>query len=131
MICLLSRGNNLSKRHGPLMISGPFFAVSQDTVEDVAGEVVPGVAFSSGATSFGDGFLDAGGSGSESLAGKPVRSLVDFERFGLSPLRMSVPGVGGDAKSLYELSVILGIFHGNLRKDMQQKMMANDQMSVG
>jgi hypothetical protein len=44
---------------------------------------------------------------------------------------MSVPGVGGDAKSLYELSVIRGIFHGNRRSDMQQKIIASDQISAG
>ena len=42
-----------------------------------------------------------------------------------------VPGVGGDTKSLYELSVTRGCFHGNLLSDIQQKMIANDQISVG
>jgi hypothetical protein len=42
-----------------------------------------------------------------------------------------VPGVGGDAKSLYELSVMRGIFQGKRRRDMQQKMIASDQISVG
>jgi hypothetical protein len=41
-----------------------------------------------------------------------------------------VPGVGGAANSLYELSINRGCFHGNRRNDMQQKMIANDQMSV-
>jgi hypothetical protein len=68
-------------------------------------------------------------SGIASLAGVS-RSVVDLE--GTSDiLRMSVPGVGADAKSLYELSVIRGIFHGNLRNDMQQKIIARDQISAG
>lgn len=47
------------------------------------------------------------------------------------PLGCSDFGDGGEANSLKELSVILGIFHGNLRKDMQQKMIARDQISAG
>jgi hypothetical protein len=43
---------------------------------------------------------------------------------------IGVPGVGGDTKSLYELSTMRGCFHGNLRRVMQQKIIANDQMSV-
>jgi hypothetical protein len=46
-------------------------------------------------------------------------------------LLMSVPGVGGEANSLYELSVIRGIFQGKRRKDMQQKIIASDQISGG
>jgi hypothetical protein len=60
------------------------------------------------------------------------KSLVDFD--GVSDdlfAFMSAPGVEGDAKSLYELSVKRGIFHGNRRSDMQQKMMASDQISAG
>lgn len=41
-----------------------------------------------------------------------------------------VPGVGGETKSLNELSVTRGCFHGNRRRVMQQKMIANDHMSV-
>ena len=52
-------------------------------------------------------------SGTASRAGVS-KSLVDFD--GESDiLLISVPGVGGDAKSLYELSVIRGIFQGNRR----------------
>lgn len=54
----------------------------------------------------------------------------DVSRLGRTNCFGSCPGVGSDAKSLYELSVILGTFQGNLRKDMQQKMMASDQMST-
>lgn len=57
-------------------------------------------------------------SGMASLAGVS-RSVVDLDGTSDDPL-ISVPGVGEDAKSLYELSVIRGIFHGNLRNDIQQ-----------
>lgn len=58
------------------------------------------------------------------------RSLVDLE--GTSEiLLISVPGVGVDANILYELSVIRGIFQGNRLNDIQQKMIASDQMSTG
>lgn len=68
-------------------------------------------------------------SGTESLAGVS-KSVVDLE--GTSDvLLMSVPGVGGDAKSLYELSVNRGIFQGKRRNDMQQKIIASDQISGG
>lgn len=68
-------------------------------------------------------------SGMASRAGVS-RSFVDFE--GASDnLLMSVPGVGVDANSLYELSVMRGIFHGNRLRDIQQKMMASDQTSAG
>lgn len=41
------------------------------------------------------------------------------------------PSLGGETKSLYELSEIRGAFQGKRRNVMQQKMMANDQISVG
>lgn len=41
------------------------------------------------------------------------------------------PSLGGETKSLYELSETRGAFHGNRRRVMQQKMMARDQISVG
>jgi hypothetical protein len=41
------------------------------------------------------------------------------------------PSLGGDTKSLYELSEIRGAFQGNRRSVMQQNMIASDQMSVG
>lgn len=93
-----------------------------------AREPLPSVAVSD----LGVGGFDTGGEvGSASRAGV-FKSFVDFDGAGISERRfISVPGVGGDAKSLYELSVILGIFHGNLLKDIQQKMIARDQMSVG
>jgi len=112
MICLLSLGRRRKRRHGPLMTSGFF-----------SGSIAPF-----------DPFADAlPGAGIASLAGV-FKSLVDLDTFGVSDnllAFMSVPGVGGDAKSLYELSVIRGIFHGNRRSDIQQKMMASDQISAG
>lgn len=42
-----------------------------------------------------------------------------------------VPGVGADANSLKELSVRRGAFQGKRRRDMQAKITAKDQMSVG
>jgi len=90
--------------------------------------------FFSGSIAPFDPFADAlPGAGIASLAGV-FKSLVDLDTFGVSDnlfAFMSVPGVGGDAKSLYELSVIRGIFHGNRRSDIQQKMMASDQISAG
>lgn len=41
------------------------------------------------------------------------------------------PSLGGETKSLYELSETRGAFHGKRRNVMQQNIMANDQMSVG
>lgn len=38
--------------------------------------------------------------------------------------------MGSVANSLYELSVILGIFQGNRRNVMQQKIMASDHIST-
>jgi hypothetical protein len=70
-------------------------------------------------------------SGTSSLAGV-FKSVVDFDGTGVSDIRfISVPGEGGEAKSLYELSVMRGIFHGNLLNDMQQKIIARDQISAG
>lgn len=113
MICRLSRGSKRRRRHGPLITSG--FLSSE-----------PGATFKLDLT-----FTTGTGSGSTSLAGVS-KSLVDLEGCGVSERRLiSVPGVGVEANSLYELSVIRGIFHGNRRRDMQQKMMASDQISVG
>ena len=114
MMCLLSLGRSLRRRHGPLMTSG-FLSPS----------VVP---FPFGACSdfmvVGEGL-----SGTASRAGV-FKSVIDLD--GASEcLLISVPGVGGEAKSLYELSVMRGIFHGNRRNDMQQKMIASDQISAG
>jgi hypothetical protein len=41
------------------------------------------------------------------------------------------PSLGGDTKSLYELSEMRGAFQGKRRSVMQQKIMASDQISVG
>jgi hypothetical protein len=41
------------------------------------------------------------------------------------------PSLGGDMKSLYELSDTRGAFHGKRRNVMQQKMIASDHTSVG
>jgi len=57
-------------------------------------------------------------------------SVADFDlSLGIASV-VSVPGVGVDAKSLNELSVVRGAFQGNLRKDMQAKIMARDQIST-
>lgn len=118
IICLLSRGKRRRSLQGPFMTSG-FFSPS------VLDPLDPGATFRF------DGCRTGGcGSGTASLAGV-FKSLVDFDGAESAPLVMSVPGVGGDAKSLYELSVIRGIFQGNRRSDMQQKIMARDQISVG
>ena len=114
MICLLSLGNKRNNRHGPLITSG------------FTGAIAPFEVFM-GISGFGAGF----DSGIASLAGTS-KSFVDLDGAGVSDNRLiSVPGVGGDANSLYELSVILGIFQGNLRNDMQQKIIARDQISAG
>jgi hypothetical protein len=116
MICLLSLGKRRRRRHGPLITSG-FLSASG------ACPVAPFVGVYS---AFGVGAFE---SVTASRAGVS-KSVVDFD--GASEiLLISVPGVGGDAKSLYELSVILGIFHGNRRRDMQQNMIASDQISGG
>lgn len=51
-------------------------------------------------------------------------------RFG-SASGTGVPGVGWETKSLKELSVRRGCFHGNRRSVMQQNIIARDQISVG
>ncbi len=120
IMCLLSRGRRRRRRHGPLMTSG-FFSPSGAAVADPF--VAPFAAFGV------SGIDDA--AGTASLAGVS-KSFVDLEGTGWSDsLFMSVPGVGGEAKSLYEFSVMRGIFQGNRRNDMQQNMMANDQISAG
>lgn len=69
----------------------------------------------------------ASSSGKNSRGATDDRSLVDLGR---SSLLGSWPGVGLAANSLYELSVMRGIFQGKRRRVMQQKMMARDQMST-
>jgi hypothetical protein len=104
MMCLLSRGRRRNNLHGPLMTSG------------FTGASAPLEVFM-GTSAFGGVGFD---SGTASLAGVS-KSLVDLDGAGVSDnLRRSVPGVGGEANNLYELSVILGIFQGNLRNDIQQ-----------
>lgn len=67
--------------------------------------------------------------GKKSLAGVSLSALVDL--FGGSTSFLgSCPGVGSDAKSLYELSVVRGTFHGKRRSVMQQYIMAKDQIST-
>jgi hypothetical protein len=119
MMCLLSLGKRRRRRHGPLITSG-FFSTSGAAPFDPLGACSDlGVV----------GAEPECESGIASLAGVS-KSLVDLD--GTSDiLLMSVPGVGGDANSLYELSVIRGIFQGKRRKDMQQKIMASDQISGG
>ena len=53
--------------------------------------------------------------------------MADFEGFMID----LGPSLGGETKSLYELSETRGAFHGNRRSVIQQNMMASDQMSVG
>ncbi len=60
--------------------------------------------------------------------------MIFAAAFGLSltvPSAPGVPGEGGDMKSLKELSVTRGAFQGKRRSDMQAKIIARDQMSVG
>lgn len=82
MICLLSLGKRRRSRHGPLMTSGflspaPFDPLAASAFGVVGLEVLSGIA---------------------SLAGVE-RSVVDFDGMSDS-LLISVPGVGGEAKSL-------------------------------
>lgn len=115
-MCLLSLGKRRRSRHGPLITSG-FFSAGAAPFPFAVDPVVD--------------FEFAGESVTASLAGVS-RSVVDLDGAGVSEsLLISVPGLGGDAKSLYELSVIRGIFHGNRLNDIQQKMMARDQISAG
>lgn len=145
MMCRLSRGRSRRRRHGPL-ITGCLGAGASDVVVidaislsfELEGAWVEGPDFALavvlGAVLSCDGFLDAGleaASASRAAVFGISFSDLDMPPPGLSPLRISVPGDGGDANNLYELSVILGIFQGNLRNDMQQNMIANDQISVG
>ena len=53
--------------------------------------------------------------------------MADFE----GPVIDLGPSLGGETKSLYELSETRGAFHGNRRSVIQQNMIARDQMSVG
>jgi hypothetical protein len=83
MICRLSLGKSLNRRHGPLMISG-FLTSPSGAPFDGACEPSCGLDFDESAIA--------------SLAGVS-RSLVDLD--GASDnLLISVPGVGVDAKSL-------------------------------
>lgn len=60
-----------------------------------------------------------------------IMSVADFDlSLGVASAD-SVPGVGVDMKSLKELSVVRGAFHGNRRSDMHANIMASDQMSAG
>ena len=80
MICLLSRGSRRRSRHGPLITSG-----------FLSGAGVAPVAATSGVEVE---------SGTASLAGV-FKSVVDFDGAGVSDSRfISVPGEGGEAKSL-------------------------------
>lgn len=84
MMCLLSLGNKRKRRHGPLMTSG-FFSI--------AGAVPLPLPFA---------LVDGVEAGIVSLAGVS-RSFVDLEGAGAGAsdsLRISVPGVGTEAKSL-------------------------------
>jgi hypothetical protein len=118
IICLLSLGKSRNSRQGPLITSGFFSAPSS--------EALPAPSCDSEWC-----LVSCPDSASASLATACCTSPVDLEGAGSEILRISVPGVGGEAKSLYELSVMRGIFHGNRRNDMQQKMIASDQISAG
>ena len=86
---------------------------------------------------------DTSRSASTSVGGAELRCAsssiyASFIDFGLpSEARLAiasadgVPGVGGEMKSLKELSVTLGAFQGNLRSDMHANMMAKDHTSAG
>lgn len=122
IICLVSLGNNRNNRHGPL-ITSCFFSPTAALA-----------AALSGASFFAssDGLLGAAGlpSGVRDAAIILAISVSDFDLFVTSRL-LSLVSVGDDAKSLYELSVIRGIFQGKRRRDMQQNMIARDQISAG
>ena len=84
-MCLLSLGNKRKRRHGPLMTSG-FFS----TIAGAAPLPLP-LPFA---------LVDGVEAGLVSFA-EVSRSLVDLEGAGVSDsLRISVPGVGTEAKSL-------------------------------
>lgn len=113
IMCLLSLGKSRSSRQGPFTTSVRCSPLSI--------EVRVVVLLSPASPCVANGLL-----GSPSLETVFDISLVDFA-WGRC---FSVPGVGGDANSLYELSVIRGIFHGNLRSDIQAKIIARDHMSA-
>lgn len=122
MICLDSLGRRRRRRHGPLMTSGFFSVVAL---------AASGAAFSADASAAAA--LEASGDlPSRLLEAAMMRaiSVSDFD-FDVISGRPSVLSEGGEAKRRYELSVMRGIFQGKRRRDMQQKMMARDQMSAG
>lgn len=60
-----------------------------------------------------------------------VTSVADFD-LSLAPTSVDgAPAEGGEMKSLKELSVTRGIFHGKRRRDMQANIIASDHMSAG
>lgn len=87
IICLLSRGKSRNNRQGPLMTSGFFSAPSSEALP------VPFCDSEWCLVSYSD-------SGSASLVTVFCTSPVDLEGAGSDILRISVPGVGGEAKSL-------------------------------
>lgn len=116
IIVLVSLGRRRSNRQGPLITScfgasirGPGLSASPDLSP----------------------CCSCGAELRRSSAKAGVSSIADFERSLTVASAYGVPGVGGEMKSLYELSVTRGAFHGNLRSDMQAKIMAKDQTSVG
>jgi len=112
MMWRLSRGRSRRRRQGPLITSGFLGddmseAVVTDAVSFWFVVVLVVSGFVLGVTLSWDVCLEGGLEGSVSLAVVVGMSFSDFDipPPGLSPLRMSVPGDGGDENSLYELSV--------------------------
>lgn len=93
MICRLSLGSKRIRRHGPLITSAFLSGAGAAAVVPLLFAVDS--PFGAGEVS-GIGF----GVGTASLEGVP-KSVVDFDGAGVSDnLFMSVPGDGGEAKSL-------------------------------
>ena len=114
----LSRGSSRRSRQGPLIVSGFDIVCCDVWMDESSAEVLATCPAPSSSllAETGGTYIDTG------------RWLVDrLEAFSAG----GVPAVGEDTKSLYELSVVRGSFHGNRRSVMHAKMIAIDQMSVG
>ena len=114
----LSRGSSRKSRHGPLIVSCFGAACCEDFIDESSAAVL-GTSFEGSSSAFPD----------------IERTNIDL---GLSLVVLlevlsncGVPVVGVDTKSLYDVSVVLGTFHGNRRRVMQANMIAIGQMSVG
>lgn len=115
MIVLLSLGSRRNRRQGPLMTSG---------FEE------PGTCGAGVGTGSACGSDLRWLSSTDALASSVDFGLPSNDRLD-PPSACGVPGLGGDTKSLYDISERRGIFQGNRRRDMHAKMIANDQISTG